>query len=222
MAAENAQRNGLGIATAGQDHRVALAGGGIRIRREGKPLESMVLRGGSAYLVIDCSDSMEGEKITQAKRGALDFAQEALTKSYAVGLISFASAAVHICGLQEDASNVRRCLPGLKLDGSTNMADGIELAAAQLKGRPGPLAMVVVTDGVPNDQKAALRAARDAKSSGIDIITVGTDDADQGFLQKLASRADLVVAVDTSGQLGKGISTAAGMLPRGSSLSPER
>ena len=214
MVGANSQAKGAAIARVSQDKRVALTGGGIEIRREGKPVENTVLRGGSVYLVVDCSDSMAGQKIDQARSGALNFAGEALMKRYAVGLISFSSAATHICEPREEASLVGRHLPSLKPGGSTNMAGGIELATARLKGQPDPLAMVVITDGMPDDHGAALSAARNAKKSGIDIITVGTDDADRSFLQKLASRSDLVVVV-TRDQLGKGITSAAKMLPEG-------
>ncbi len=214
MVGENTKANGVAIARAGQDTRVALAGGGIEIRRQGKPVESTVLRGGSVYLVIDCSGSMEGQKIAQAKEGALDFAREALTKRYAIGLISFSSDATHVCEPREEVSHIQRRLPDLESDGSTNMAMAIELATAKLKGKPGPMAMVMITDGMPDHVGAALSAARDAKKLGIDIITVGTDDADLIFLQKLASQDDLVVMV-TREELGKGITSAANMLPEG-------
>ena len=212
MVGDNTEANGATIARVSQGGRVAPTGRGIEIRREGRPVESTVLRGGSVYLVIDSSGSMAGQKIAQAKNGALDFAGEALAKRYAVGLISFSSAATHICEPREEVSHVQRHLAGLEPGGSTNMAAGIELATAKLKGKPGPLAMVVITDGMPDDEEAALTAARDAKNCGIDVITVGTDDADQSFLQKLASRDDLVVLVARE-ELGKAITSAAKMLP---------
>ena len=103
------------------------------------------------YLVIDCSGSMAGQKIAEAREGALDFAGEALTKRYAIGLISFSSAATHVCEPREEVSHVRRHLPSLEPGGSTNMARAIELATAKLNGKPGPLATVVITDGMPDD-----------------------------------------------------------------------
>ena len=214
MVVENTEANSVAIARASQDKRVALSRGGIEIHRQGKPVESTVLRSGSVYLVIDCSGSMAGRKIDEAKKGALYFAQEALTKRYAIGLISFSSSATHICEPQEKVSQVQRHLPGLEPDGSTNMAGAIELATVKLRGRPGPLAMVVITDGMPDQEGAALGAARDSKKLGIDIITVGTDDADLSFLRKLASRDDLAVVV-TREELSKGITSAAKMLPQG-------
>ena len=220
MAADNTEVNGVATTRVSQDRRVASAGGGITIRREGKPVERTVLRGGSVYLVIDCSGSMAGEKIAQAREGALNFAREALTRRYAIGLISFSSVATHICEPREEVSHVQRHLPGLEPDGSTNMARAIELATVKFRGKPGPMAMVVITDGMPDQEGAALGAARDAKRLGIDIITIGTDDADRSFLQKLASRDDLVVVV-TREALGQGITSTANMLPEGVGRSRE-
>ena len=214
MAEEISQANGVALGKVNQDQRVTLTGRGIEIRRTGKPVESTVLRGGAVYLVIDCSGSMAGQKIVEARKGAIDFAEEALDKRYAIGLISFASDALHICEPREEVSHVQRHLPGLEAGGSTNMARAIELATVKLSGRQAPLAMVVITDGMPDHEGAALDAARDAKKRGIEIITVGTEDADRVFLQKLASRNDLVVMVKSE-QLGKGIISAARMLPGG-------
>lgn len=49
------------------------------------------------YLVVDCSSSMaEGDKMDQAKRGALGYAEGAQRKRYDVGLIKFASESEHL------------------------------------------------------------------------------------------------------------------------------
>ena len=191
--------------------RVTLTGGGLQIRREGQPVRSTVLRRGAVYLVVDCSSSMAGEKIVQARAGALRFAVEAAATSYAVGLIGFSSRASLLCEPREDVAHVEQHLPRLEPGGTTNMARGIALAAENLAGRHGPLAMVVVTDGVPDDGAAALAAAQKATTVGIDVITVGTDDADAAFLRKLASRSGLAAVVDDR-HLGEGIGTAAKML----------
>ena len=188
--------------------------GGIEIQRGGRPVEGKALGGGSVYLVVDCSSSMEGSKIEQAQKGALDFTANALARGYAVGLIGFSSDPSLIFTPQTNAMVVRQQLPRMRAGGSTNLAKAIELATDELRGRRVPIAMVVITDGMPDDEGNALAAARKAKEIGIDIITVGTDDADRRFLEKLASRADLSVVVRQS-ELGSGIGSASKMLPRG-------
>jgi uncharacterized protein YegL len=72
--------------------------------------------------------------------------------------------------------------------------------------------MVIVTDGMPDNAQATLEEAQEAKNNRIDIITIGTDDANEEFLKKLASRTELNVMV-ASDQLEQGIASTVKMLP---------
>ena len=187
---------------------------GIKILRGGRPIQSRAVRGGTVYLLLDCSGSMGGNKIEQARKGALEFTSDALVRGYSVGLITFSSDASLVAAPRGDTSLLREQLPRLRPDGSTNMAEAIQLAATHLRDKQGPLAMVVITDGLPDSEKDALSEAQAAKDGAIDIITVGTDDAHQGFLEKLASRSDLAVMVERD-QLEGGITSASRMLSGG-------
>lgn len=92
------------------------------------------------------------------------------------------------------------------------MAAAIKLATDHLKRRLGKRAMCIVTNGMPDDKKAALDAAAKAREGGIDIMVLGTDGADKGFLDQLASRKDLSVKVERH-QLGVGIQNMLKLLP---------
>lgn len=172
----------------------------------------------SALLLIDCSSSMSGPKISQAKDGVLSFADEAARKGYAVGLISFASEAKMLCDPQQNVPAVAAAVRYLDASGSTNMADGLILAIEQIGGRSGSRAIVMVTDGEPDNRDAAIGAARRAKELGIDIITIGVDGADQDFLRLLATRSDLATFVSAK-ELRIGIADAAKMLSGATSRS---
>lgn len=166
------------------------------------------------YLVIDCSGSMAGRKIEQAKEGALDFAASALSDGYAVGLISFGSNTKHLCSpmtnLEEIAISVNRLRP----EGGTNLTPAIEEVIRQLSDNVNALrAMVIVTDGLTTNPTLAIKAADKAKSLGISILTIGTDDADFAFLSQLASDTKLAKKV-SSDYLEEAISDAAKMLPK--------
>lgn len=191
-------------------------GGKLVLKSPDGKVEDIIRRElGAVYLVIDCSSSMGGTKLVEAKKGAMEFAKDALTKGYTVGLIQFASVAEHICEPEAKIPALHPRIEKLTAGGSTNMTDGIQLAMNKLITRKGLKAMVVVTDGQPDDKNSALDVACQAKEKGIDIIAIGTDDADRDFLGKLASRIDLAVMVSRD-QLGQGIASAAKML-RGTS-----
>ena len=196
--------------------RVILSPGQIEIHREGKRINSADFITGIVYLVVDCSGSMAGDNLSRAKKGAIKFAEEARTKGYSIGLIKFADSAVHLSEPLRQISMLVPIINNMTADGGTNMTDAIRLAAQKLKDTRVYSAMVIVTDGMPNNIESALHEAQDAKQRGIDIITIGTDDADQGFLKKLASRTELGIKVPAE-QFEKGISLTVRMLPQSGS-----
>lgn len=168
----------------------------------------------NAYLVIDCSGSMsEGNKLSQAKNGAIKFAKEALEKSYQIGLIKFESMATHLCDPQRNLSILIPLIDTIEIGGSTNMTDAIKMANERLLNKKGISTIVIVTDGMPDNPNSALEVARKAKEKGIKIIAIGTDDADQKFLKSLASETELSIKVDRD-QLEQSISSAAKLLPK--------
>jgi Mg-chelatase subunit ChlD len=167
---------------------------------------------GQVYFLIDCSASMAGYKLEEAKEGILDFARDAIRKDYLLGLIEFSSSATVLCKPGQDLTLLEECLKTMHASGGTNLTSAIEIANEALKDLGCDRAMVIATDGLPNKVKTALKAGQDAKNNGIDIITIGTDDADQEFLKKLASRADLGRKVPAE-KFAQGIASSAQLLP---------
>ena len=165
-------------------------------------------------IVIDCSNSMSRkDKMQQARRGALQFAREAQGKGYLVGLIGFASDAEILLEPTESLEGIRQGLGQMKAGrGSTNMADGIQTARELLADERGEKVMCIVTDGQPDDDELALAEAAKAKQLGIEIMTIGTDDADRAFLERIASRHELSAKVE-SHELEKEMVNMAKMLP---------
>jgi Mg-chelatase subunit ChlD len=215
---QNIIRRGKDIqkASGSEDTHVSVSQKGIEIRHEGKPVSSGALTG-YVYLLVDCSSSMEGNKLKKAKKGTLNFAKDALGKGYFTGLIKFDSSARLVCEPFKDITNLEKKLVGLEIGDTTHMAKAINLAHELLKEMSGARVMVIVTDGMPNgpgDPIASLDAGQNAKRNRIDIIAIGTDDADQEFLKRLASRSDLGMKVPSK-QLEKTITSSAKMLPPG-------
>jgi Mg-chelatase subunit ChlD len=167
---------------------------------------------GLVYLLIDCSASMTGYKLEEAKEGIVDFARDAIKKGYLLGLVEFSSSATILYKPGQDMTTLGECLKTMRAYGGTNMAAGIKIAAEALKEEKGERVIVIATDGQPDKVNAALKEVQSAKENGIDIITIGTDDADQDFLKLIASRADLGKKV-SSEKFAQGIASAAQLLP---------
>ncbi len=200
---------------------------GFEIRRRG------AFMGGWVYLLVDCSGSMAGDKLEQAKKGAYAFAKDALAKGYSTGLIEFYGVASHLSDPTKDLTLLQKHIDSLTAKKAskaqafisafrpsiygTNIAEAIRLAHDKLKSKEGIKAMVLVTDGQPTargDPQTSLKAGQDAKDDGIDIITIGTGDADQQFLKKLASKTELGMKVDED-ELQKAITSSVNLLPSG-------
>jgi Mg-chelatase subunit ChlD len=167
---------------------------------------------GLVYLLIDCSASMTGYKLEEAKQGILDFARDAIKKGYLLGLVEFSSSATILCKPGQDMTIISECLKTMRAYGGTNMAAAIKIVADALKEEKGERVIVIATDGQPDKVSTALKEAQAAKDNHIDIITIGTDDADQDFLKKIASRADLGKKV-SSEMFAQEIASAAQLLP---------
>jgi molecular chaperone DnaK len=168
----------------------------------------------NVLLLIDTSGSMAGAKIEQARNGAIDFAHSAITKSYAVALAVFADRAAMVCDSTTDSvrftKKISRVDVGL-VGGTTDLASGLILAG---KFRDNLAAVVVVTDGQSNDNAAALEVAATLKNRNVDIICIGTGDADREFLKRLATRSDLATHVQSK-NLRAAITEASRFLPQG-------
>lgn len=183
-----------------------------RLKTQGHGPASGV-RPNSVMLVVDCSGSMDGDKLRQARKGGLGFAEQAFRDGYGVGLIAFDSDARLLTSPVRDQKEISAAAERLSIGGSTNMAAGIVLATEQIGKEGGTSVICIVTDGYPDDPEAAIRAAHAAKEKQIDIIAIGTDDADQEFLARLATRKELARKVERP-QLRKGISEMALLLPK--------
>lgn len=146
-------------------------------------------------LLIDTSGSMAGDKITQAKQGTIDFARSANLRGCATAMAVFADRAKMVCDSTVETYSFEKKVSGLDV-GIVGLGTNLT-AALNLAGKVARLnAVVVVTDGQPDSQSTALSAAEFLKRRGVEILCIGTDDADRKFLAKLASRSDLAIHVE--------------------------
>lgn len=189
-----------------------------RVRAAGKPAQAAAgLK--TVYLLLDVSQSMDEDKLAHARKGGTAFAKDAIGKGYDVGVIQFTTWARLRTKPTKRLPEIRAGLSEVGgLQATTNMGGAIRRATRELADLRGTRAMVLVTDGYPDNAEAALEAAAEAKRKDITIIAIGTDDADRDFLKKLATAKELATTVPDR-NLGVAIAKAAGLLPASTSTS---
>ncbi|MCL2140417.1 MAG: VWA domain-containing protein [Dehalococcoidia bacterium] len=209
----NNNNRGIEIVSKQGQTGITVSVGRESISTQGEPLDVMLSKQqSSVYLLIDCSASMNGKKLDQAKQAIVNFATDAIKNNYHVGLMGFDTEARLIC---EPVNEIQLLIVGvnaLRVGGSTNMVTAIKIAHDKLKYIDGFRVIVIATDGMPDDAKNTLKAAQLAKDDGIEFIAIGTDDADRNFLGKLATRQDLAQKV-SSEMFAEAIETASCLLP---------
>lgn len=133
-------------------------------------------------LVLDRSGSMGGTPINSMKNAANSFVNTMDTSDGAldnnittsrVGLVSFASTATLGAALTNNAATVHTAINALVAGGTTDIADGVTLGAAQLSGGTAKDVLILMTDGVANDGTNPVAAANAAKAAGIEVFTIG-------------------------------------------------
>ena len=208
-----ADKKGIEIIKSDSHSEISITIGNTTLKPQGRPVSVRFEKQmAHVYLLIDTSGSMADVKLEQAKKGMLDFAKDAFRKEYDVGLISFNTTAKHICKPTYDIEILKKCVSEMYASGSTNLSDAITLAHEHFNSLKNTRVMVIATDGTPDNAQNALKEAAKAKQDGIDIITIGTDDADQQFLKTLASRSELGSKV-TRAVFSQAISSTSALLP---------
>ncbi|HET8863290.1 MAG TPA: Hsp70 family protein [Solirubrobacterales bacterium] len=143
----------------------------------------------TVVLVIDVSNSMTGAPLAEAKAALVGFVDELDGAGLGdrIGLVSFGGRARRAAAVGSSPERVRKAARKLAIDGSTDMAAGLEAAARELDGQEGRRVVVLLTDGMPNSTAATMRARERLVGAEVDIITRGVEGADLDFLQRLAT-----------------------------------
>lgn len=212
-------KKGIELVNTNNSSGISITVGTTKLSAQGNPVNVRFEKQmANVYLVIDTSGSMVGDKLEQVKKGVVDFAKDAFRKEYAVGLISFNTSAKHISEPTHEISLLKDRIREMHATGSTNMAQAIKMAHDLLKKLDTTRVILIATDGIPDNVNDALLEGMKAKEDKIDIITIGTDDANQEFLKRLATRADLGKKV-TREVFSQAISSASNLLPPPKSIS---
>lgn len=152
---------------------VRLCEGAHRLAQLTKPVPRDIL------LAIDCSASMQGRPLLEAKLAIREFFDRLHTPEIRLGLLSFGDPQAHLrVPLMADTLLVKAYLAQLKAQGSTPLAEAIHTAhQALFLPRHDTISperwLILLTDGVPDHPQKAREAARLAHNAGIHILTLG-------------------------------------------------
>lgn len=146
-----------------------------------------------------------------AKVEAIEFANKARAQRYLTGLVSFDDNA-RIIRSPGEKIPFAESVAALEVGGSTNMAAGIFVAYTTLQQAQGEKAMVIISDGLPDDEEKAISAAKSAKAFGVRIITIGVPGANEAFLKKIASASELAALTEFE-KLADAMDEAVKLLP---------
>ena len=139
------------------------------------------------FLLIDTSASMAGTPLMKAQAAARTFLDRCDFAAAEVGLIAFCDDVSLRCDATNDPRAVRAALAGLEADGTTNLADAIELGRNRLLRIDRSRYLVILTDGYPDAPGAAVEQAARARGEGIGIVAIGTGTADLDYLRLLSN-----------------------------------
>ena len=143
-------------------------------------------------LLIDSSGSMGDGKLEEVKSAALDFVQRQDLSRNKLGVVNFGFSVDNLSSLTSDRETLETAIRNLVSSGGTPMAQGINLAANQLRFSPLQQNILLFTDGQPNSTFQANLEAQAARSQNINIVAVATGDADTRYLTRLTGDSSLV------------------------------
>lgn len=129
----------------------------LRIFEDGTLVKEEVLSEGGggeghSVLVLDLSDSMEGDKLAQARTAAIEYINLA-PPSFQIAVVKFGRAASVVCKFTSDRGTLRNCINSLRdTMGKTALQEGIGLGLDLLRGKAGRREVVALTDGYENSK----------------------------------------------------------------------
>ena len=135
------------------------------------------------FLLIDCSASMAGTPLLEAQNAARAFLEKCDFTATEVGLISFSDQVVLQMRIDLElpqAPGRARAAGGRRDDESLRRAWNWR---DRLATRDRRRYVVILTDGYPDSTQAAVDQAGRARDEGIEIVAIGTGDADVDYLR---------------------------------------
>ena len=150
-----------------------------RIRIHGPEAQGTERPRANIGLVVDTSGSMEGDAIVQARSAALALLAD-LRDGDVLSVVVFGSAPEVLVPAtvidQNTRSKIQADIGRMEATGTTDLAGGLSYGLAQVQSqmRSGEInRIVLLSDGVPNDESQIPSFAQQARSYGVPITALG-------------------------------------------------
>ena len=172
------------------------------VLRKGEKNVSSSVKATDFIIALDVSGSMSGKRIEQAKNACIKLINETLDlNTHRLGLITFGDNISCLCELTHDKKLLLAAVEEIYVFGGTFMNRAIDMANEKLSDSQNDKAIILITDGAPNNRTSARNSADEAKSNGISIAAIGVQYADKDFLDEIASNPDLSFMVNDVAKL---------------------
>jgi len=159
-----------------------------RLLREREEQKRKASRAEIMFLV-DTSYSMEGNPIRLAREAIKDFVKELDLSRFSVSIVNFADRGRFECSNENNVRNIGKAISSLAVEtcGIGNAETPLNSFGNKFSEKDINHIIVVLTDGVWSDQATEVAAAKRLKANGITIYAIGFGEADEKFLNKVAS-----------------------------------
>ncbi|MDT9342237.1 VWA domain-containing protein [Trichodesmium erythraeum 21-75] len=145
----------------------------------------------TVVLLIDTSSSMWGGKLSEVQAAATGFVERQNLTVNNLAIVEFSSNSQVLTNFDADKTELKQAIANLTPSGGTNLSQGLKTVASLLRNSNTPN-ILLFTDGQPNDPRASKSIAREIREAGINLVTVGTGDANSNYLTSLTENPDLV------------------------------
>ena len=170
----------------------------------------------TVILAIDTSGSMYGRPMAEAQKAATEFVNKVDLTHFSVGIMAVADRTVMLCEPMQNSAKIRKAihqLPNCKAGGG-NSAQPFTTVLKNFSNTDGTKFMVVLADGIWDNQPHAVKEAKKCHAANIGIVALGFGSADRKFLHDIASCDENAVFTDL-GNISESFSTIAQVLTNG-------
>ena len=140
-------------------------------------------------IVMDCSGSMSGQPLSDAKVAAKSCVNAMNTINQEISIVQYSSVAEIASNKTNSKAVLLNSIEAIGDGGDTNISAGVLAGISTLTGATGTKAIILMSDGQDgNTQEAMDTVILSAVEQGITIYTVGLGDTNDEYLRNIADK----------------------------------